>query len=250
MRSSRFSLFPVAAAMVAIALIGVACSAPASAPTAPSPPRRPRPARARQRPTPRGAPARHRPPRPSSKPTPVPVPPKPTGVKFDEQGQVSDDESVAEITQTVTWRAPRSAGVEIRVYGVTECIAEPSNPAPNTSGPCLVEHTPLPASVRMLLGTAPASDGVVSWTWTQETGCDIGLAHDPDGPMYHAVVLAAYSASGHSIFAIAEPGEMVAARSQRRYLLIPPPPCLASSSSTVRSSGRWRRPRRRRSRSA
>ena len=205
MRSSRFSLFPVAAAMVAIALIGVACSAPASAPTAsptlaaaasmsPAATDSPR--------SPSAAPT----PRPSPKPTSVPVPPKPTGVKFDEQGQVSDDESVAEITQTVTWRAPRSEGVEIRVYGVTECIAEPSNPAPNTSGPCLVEHTPLPASVRTLLGTAPASDGVVSWTWTQETGCDIGLAHDPDGPMYHAVVLAAYSASGHSIFAIAEPG--------------------------------------------
>jgi hypothetical protein len=127
-------------------------------------------------------------------------------VKFDEQGQVSDDESVAEITQTVTWRAPRSEGVEIRVYGVTECIAEPSNPAPDTSGPCLVEHTPLPASVRTLLASAPASDGVVSWTWSEETGCNIGLAFDPDGPMYHSVVLAAYSASGHSIFAIAEPG--------------------------------------------
>jgi hypothetical protein len=205
MRSPRFSLFPVAAAMVAIVIIGAACSAPASAPSA-----SPRPAaqaspRQAATDSPRSRIAAPTP-KPSPKPTPVPVPPKPTGVKFDERAKMSDDESVAEITQTVTWRAPRSAGVEIRVYGVTECIAEPSNPAPNTSGPCLVIHTPLPASVRTLLGTAPASDGVVSWTWTQETGCDIGLAHDPDGPMYHAVVLAAYSASGHSIFAIAEPG--------------------------------------------
>jgi hypothetical protein len=145
-------------------------------------------------------------PRPGSKPTPVPEPPKPSGVRFDEQVQVSDDESTADITQTVTWRAPTSEGVEIKVYGVTECIAEPSTPAPDTSGPCLVEHTPLPASVRTLLASALASDGAVSWTWTEYTGCDIGLAHDPDGPRYFAVVLAAYSASGHSIFAIAEPG--------------------------------------------
>jgi hypothetical protein len=127
---------------------------------------------------------------------------------FDEQVPVGDDGEVLEITQTVTWRAPRGEGVEIRVYGVTECISEPANPPPGTSGPCLVEHTPLPASVRTLLATAPASDGVVSWGWTQESGdCDIGNpAYDRDGPAYRAVVLAAYSASGHSIFAIAQPG--------------------------------------------
>lgn len=138
--------------------------------------------------------------------TPVPLPPKPSGVKFNERVRVSADESTAEITQSVTWLAPRNKGVEIRVYGVTECIAEPANPRPDTHGPCLVEHTALPASVRTLLDTAPASDGVVSWTWTQQTGCEVGLAYDPDGPAYHSVVLAAYSASGHSIFAIAEPG--------------------------------------------
>ena len=141
------------------------------------------------------------------KPTPVPVPPKPTGVKFDEQAHESDDAAVVEITQTVTWRAPRSEGVEIRVYGVTECIAEPADPSPDTHGPCLVEHTTLPASVRTLLATAPASAGVVSWTWTEESRCNPGLASRPDGPRYSAVVLAAYDASGHSIFAIAEPGE-------------------------------------------
>ena len=145
-------------------------------------------------------------PLPTPKPTPVPVPPKPTGVKFDEQILVSDDDAVAEITQTVTWQAPRTDGIEIKVYGVTECLAEPEDPDPGSGGPCLVEHTALPASVRTLLATAPASDGVASWTWTEQTGCDVGLENDPDGPGYHAVVLAAYSASGHSIFAIAEPG--------------------------------------------
>ena len=146
-------------------------------------------------------------PKPTPKPTPVPVPPKPTGVKFDSQVRVSDDEQVAEITQTVTWRAPRSEGVEIRVYGVTKCIAEPANPAPDTHGPCLVVHTPLPASVRTLLAKAPASAGKVSWSWTQGEGCETSrFGSDPDGPPYVAVVLAAYNASGQSIFTIAEPG--------------------------------------------
>jgi hypothetical protein len=134
------------------------------------------------------------------------VPPKPIGVEFDKRVRVSDDQEFAEITQIVSWRSPRSEGVEIRVYGVTKCIAEPASPRPDTSGPCLVVHTPLPASVRTLLATASASDGIVSWTWTQRTGCGVGLDNDPDGPAYYAVVLAAYSASGHSIFAIAEPG--------------------------------------------
>lgn len=136
------------------------------------------------------------------------MPPKPTGVSFDEQHRVSDDEQTDEITQTVTWETPRSERVEIRVYGVTECISEPANPLPDTSGPCLVVHTPLPASVRTLLATAPASDGVVSWTWTDgvfDCGWTIPSSA-PDGPRYRAVVLAAYSASSHSIFAIAEPG--------------------------------------------
>ena len=147
-------------------------------------------------------------PKPTPEPTDVPEPPKPTDVKFDEQSRVTEDEALAEFTQSVTWQAPRTEGVEIQVYGVTECVAEPPDPAPNTSGPCLVEHTPLPASVRTLLATAPAADGIASWTWTVETGnCDYGSpAFDPDGPIYRAVVLAAYNATGHSIFAIAEPG--------------------------------------------
>jgi hypothetical protein len=146
-------------------------------------------------------------PQPTAEPTPVTVPPKPNGVTFDEETRPIEDGQFGEVTQTVTWGAPRSEGVEIRVYGVTECIAEPADPAPGTSGPCLVVHTPLPASVRRLLATAPASDGAVSWTWTEEGGCDPSpFKSAPDGPGYRAVVLAAYSASGHSIFAIAEPG--------------------------------------------
>ncbi len=146
-------------------------------------------------------------PQPTPEPTPVPVPPKPTRVTFDEETRPIDDGQFGEVTQTVTWGAPRSEGIEIRVYGVTECIAEPADPAPGTNGPCLVVHTPLPASVRRLLATAPAPDGAISWTWTEEGGCDPSpFKSAPDGPGYRAVVLAAYSAAGNSIFAIAEPG--------------------------------------------
>jgi hypothetical protein len=145
---------------------------------------------------------------PDSKPTPIAVPPKPTGVEFDEhRSGEGGDPQLTEITQTITWQAPRSVDVEIRVYGVLECIAEPKDPEPNTRGPCLVAGTPLPASTRTLLATAPASDGSVRWSWTGTFDCgEPDPAFDPDGPRYRAIVLAAYNASGHSIFAIAAPG--------------------------------------------
>lgn len=147
-------------------------------------------------------------PSPSATSTLAPAPPKPTGVTFVEQVRASDDGLVLAITQTVTWASPCGEGVEVRVYGVTECIAEPPNPSPGTSGPCLVAHTSLPASIRTLLARAPASDGTASWMWTQEgEDCDFSNpAYDLNGPVYHAVVLAAYGASDHSIFVIAAPG--------------------------------------------
>ena len=144
---------------------------------------------------------------PAAASTPVAVPPKPTGVKFDEQRRLGNDASSTEVTQTVTWAAPHGDGVEIRVYGVNKCIAEPDSPSPGSGGPCLVEHTLLPAEDRTLLAAAPASAGEVSWTWTGVPDCEgPGLAFDPRGPAEYAVVLAAYSATGQSIFAIAAPG--------------------------------------------
>ncbi|MFL5644968.1 MAG: hypothetical protein ACJ769_05740 [Chloroflexota bacterium] len=129
-------------------------------------------------------------------------------MKFEEE-VVEHPGGLADITQSVTWRTPRDEGVEMRVYGVTKCISKPTLASPGTSGPCLVVGTQLPAGVRTLLGKAPASSGGVSWSWSEESGCDIGLAHDPETPQYHAVVVAAYEGSAHSIFAIAEPGEWV-----------------------------------------
>lgn len=204
---SRLVIAMVAGSLMAAACGSAATPAPAATPT-PTPASTASPSSS-QTPTPTAAsPSPSETPQPTTEPTPVIVPPKPTGVTFEQESHVVDD-PIGAITQAVTWQAPRSEGVEIRVYGVTECIAEPANPRPGTSGPCLVVHTPLPASVRTLLATAQASAGAVSWTWMDvihECGGPLVLS-DPSGPVYYSVVLAAYSAAGHSIFTIAEPGE-------------------------------------------
>jgi hypothetical protein len=142
-------------------------------------------------------------------PTAVPVPPKPKGVTFDEKVKELPGGRLVH-TYTVTWRTPRTDGVKVKVYGVTECLSMPETPPDGAEGPCLVEHTRLPASALERLATAPASDGTAGWTWIEEIsgeGCDwYTKAIGPDGTRYQSVVLAASSASGQSIFAIAEPG--------------------------------------------
>ena len=155
---------------------------------------------------------------PTPEPTPAPPPPKPTGVKFvdDErecvEGNDDDDDGClrAKYTQWVLWKAPRTKGVEIRVFGVTECLAIPEHPKPGANGPCLVKGTNLPSSVRTLLARAPASAGWVSWSWTVEgdEGCDIyyPVGTAPDGRTYDAVVVQAFSETDRSTFTIAEPG--------------------------------------------
>jgi hypothetical protein len=141
----------------------------------------------------------------------VTVPAKPTGVTFTTDsvelpGPTGTDEITYEVTHTVTWKAPRTEGVEIRVYGVTECVSEPSNPPPGTSGPCLVEHTLLSPSVMVLAATVPAAAGKMSWIAPSYYEC-AGPPVGPDGIDYRAIVIAAYDAAGHSTFAIADPGE-------------------------------------------
>jgi hypothetical protein len=151
-------------------------------------------------------------PPPTPRPTPkATVPAKPTGVTFKTDvvelpGPTGTDEITYQVTHTVRWKVPRTADVEIRVYGVTECLSEPADPSPGTSGPCLVEHTPLPPSVMALAATAPADAGEISWIAPRHYEC-AGPPVGPDDLDYEAVVIAAYNAAGHSIFAIADPGE-------------------------------------------
>jgi hypothetical protein len=153
-------------------------------------------------------------PYPTSRPAPnataATVPAKPTGVTFTTDSVMlpapsGSDEVEYQVTHTVRWKTPRTEGLEIRVYGVTECLSEPSNPAPGTSGPCLVEHTRLPSSVMVLADTAPAAAGEISWIAPRYWEC-AGPPVGPDGLDYEAIVIAAYNADGHSIFAIADPG--------------------------------------------
>ncbi len=149
-------------------------------------------------------------PLPTLKIAPVPVPPKPTGVTFTTDtvelpGPTGTDEITYQVTHTVRWKAPRTEGIEIRVYGVTECLAEPAKPLPGTSGPCLLEHTLLPPSVLVLATVAPAAAGEISWVAPFYHECG-GTPVGPDGLDYRAIVIAAYSSAGSSIFAIADPG--------------------------------------------
>jgi hypothetical protein len=138
------------------------------------------------------------------------MPATPTGVTFKTDavelpGPTGTDETTYQVTHTVRWKAPRTADVEIRVYGVTECLSEPGAPSPGTSGPCLVEHTQLPRSVMALAATSPAAAGGISWIAPRYYEC-AGPPVGPDGLDYEAIVAAAYTATGHSIFAIAYPG--------------------------------------------
>ena len=205
MRSSRFSLFPVAAAMVAIALIGVACSAPASAPTAPL-----RPGGRGQRAQPGGDRLPAEPQRGTDPPAQLEAHAGPRATEADgrevrragagERRRVSGRDHADRDVASATERGRRDQG--LRRDRMHRRALEPSP-----------EHErAVPRRAHPVAGVGPHAarhgTGIDAWSaghGDEETGCDIGLAHDPDGPMYHAVVLAAYSASGHSIFAIAEP---------------------------------------------
>jgi hypothetical protein len=155
-------------------------------------------------------------PKPTPKATPKPVPPKPSGLKFDEEteGECTDDPremcAIGDTVYTVSWKAPRTKGVEIRVYGLRECLSRPENAPDSSDGPCLVKGTKLPSTSKKLITKVKASDGVVSWRGdTSAGGCDMAEQFiGPHGEIFYAIVLAAYNTDGKaSVFAIAEPGE-------------------------------------------
>jgi hypothetical protein len=102
----------------------------------------------------------------------------------------------------LSWRAPRTKGVEIHAYGVTTCFGEDGS-ARSMDGHCQRAHTALPVSVRVLLAMAPVSKGKV--TWRMAPGA--GLGEVGGGVPVFSIVLAAYNAAGeHSIYAIADAG--------------------------------------------
>jgi hypothetical protein len=101
-----------------------------------------------------------------------------------------------EITTTITWKVPLTAGTEIRVYGVNTCFAK------HDQDPCLVLGTPLPAGSLELIAKAPARAGKVSWTWPAWDDIGGAVIGAPDGSTYDSLVVAAYNAAGHSKFTI------------------------------------------------
>jgi hypothetical protein len=143
--------------------------------------------------------------RTTATPNAVSGPLPPSGVTFDERLRPLSD-GTYETIQTATWSSPSDEGVEIVAYGVTACVEEHADASPGASGPCVVEPVELAESALVPLAAAPARRGHVEWSWIEPGGCNIGLAYDPDGPSYVAVVLAAHSASGRSRLVIAEPG--------------------------------------------
>jgi hypothetical protein len=151
-------------------------------------------------------------PRPTPKATPVPVPPKPSGLGYSVEdlsdycppaqggGSGVATCSIDERVVTVSWKAPRMQGVEVRVYGVTKCLGTDSDGL-MIDGRCLREHTALPSSAMTLLAKVPASKGKVTLSMIPSGG---GLADTARGKEVYSIVLAAYnSAAQHSVFAIA-----------------------------------------------
>jgi hypothetical protein len=137
-------------------------------------------------------------PSPTAKPTSTPVPPKPSGLDFGYCCGLGGDG-----VSSLAWDKPRTKGVEIRVYGVTTCF-----PARDRSvDTCLREHVTLPDGIGVLLAKGPASTGGLSWQ--QGEGDDDRCAYEylsKDGTSFYSVVVAAYNATDHSAFAIADRG--------------------------------------------
>lgn len=193
------------AVMAAVILAGCAspgAGSPTPDPTSPLP--------AATTPSPQAAPPRATPsptgePTPRPAPTPLPVPPKPSGVKFsmEDEAICGDPRSTCGIGDrivTVSWKAPRTKGVEVRVYGITKCLGTDSDGV-MIDGRCLREHTDLPSSAMTLLARVPASKGTVTLPMSPSGG---GLADTARGKEVYSFVLAAYnSAAEHSVFAIA-----------------------------------------------
>jgi hypothetical protein len=140
-------------------------------------------------------------PEPTATPLALAVPRPPSGATF----KITYP-SKTKNKMTVTWAGPRAKGVEIRVYGVMRCISIPSSTPEGSEGPCLVEHTPLPPSVRKLIGKAPASTGKLSWTWPNWENIGADVVVSPDGTSFASIVIAAYNDAGHSKFIIVAPG--------------------------------------------
>lgn len=138
-------------------------------------------------------------PTPAPSPSTVSGPPTaPAGLDYQVERDVAGEGGVLKTRYTVSWSSPLDPGTSIRVFGVITCPAKrtPSN------RPCVTDSTPLPAKIRELLVTGPATDGSISWEWPAADVDGPVLVVGPDGTSYYAFVVRAVNDAGRSPFVV------------------------------------------------
>jgi hypothetical protein len=127
------------------------------------------------------------------------VPPRPGSAKRKVVSETwaADDSSYVEVDR-FTWTSPTGYATEFRLYGVSGC----PNESPQTNGePCLVEHTHLDAGMMKLLKKVGGS----ARSMTLRSEVDTDTCEGPSGyycSPYRSLVLGAFNAYGHSVYAI------------------------------------------------
>jgi hypothetical protein len=97
-----------------------------------------------------------------------------------------------------SWVEADPTAVTVRVYAVTECLHAPTGTS-EASVKCLVSGDTIPLEALVLLGSAPAEDGSLTF---QLAGTMCGLGQLPgQGPSVDAIVVQAINDAGGSLFA-------------------------------------------------
>lgn len=127
----------------------------------------------------------------------------PTGVRLDHPPSpctpANPDETCAWLQ--AGWQEDGPNGVTVRIYAVTACLHSPTADRPNE--PCVLNGDVLPTASLVLIGTAPAPAGSLSFTLTVGAPGRIGWLRG-GGPAVFAIVAQAVDEQGGSAFAIAE----------------------------------------------
>lgn len=124
------------------------------------------------------------------------VPPMPI-TKFASISKTTNADGSETDVDRITWTEPAGVATEFRLYGVTKCL----NESAKTDGQkCLVAHMTLPAGTLKLIQTVSGTTRSITMTHVVpqgECGNDLWCTTG-----YFALVLGAYNAYGHSVFAI------------------------------------------------
>jgi hypothetical protein len=125
------------------------------------------------------------------------VPPKPN-TTFTSVSKTENPDGSETDVDSITWTEPDGFATEFRLYGVKSCL----NASAKTDGqPCLVKGMALPTGSLGLIQKFDAATRSVTLTH-HITGGECGNTVWCTTPDYYAVVLGAYNAYGHSVFAI------------------------------------------------